>query len=88
MNEEKIRELLDRLFSLEYTSTYGSGYKLPIISKEHRTTVENVIRQWCLEFHDGYVGTLEAKCFAYEQFIKNSNFAPLLKTEQERVNNG
>lgn len=78
MNEESIRQLLNRLFDLKYRSEYGSGYNLPVISKEHQTMVESVIRKWALDSHDSKVGTLEAKVFVYEQIISNSNFAPMI----------
>ncbi|EGC8431305.1 hypothetical protein H9185_001184 [Listeria monocytogenes] len=85
MNESTIRELLSRLFAMSYTgkNEYIGNYQYPVISKEHRTDVENVIRQWALEFHDNRTGTLEAKVFVYEQIIKNSNFAPMLPEKDE-----
>ena len=80
MNEATIRELLSRLFAMRYTSKSAAigDYKLPVISENNRSEVENVIRQWALEFHDNRTGTLEAKCFVYEQIIRNSNFAPMI----------
>ena len=78
MNEESIRELLDRLFGLTYRSEYGN-YHLPVIGEHHRTEIEHIVRQWALDAHDSKVGTLEAKVFAYEQIISNSNFAPMIQ---------
>ena len=77
MNEESIRELLDRLFRLTYRSDYGN-YDLPVISREQKTKVEGVVRQWALDFHDSKVGKLEAKVFVYEKIISKSNFAPMI----------
>lgn len=82
MNEERIRELLDRLFSLKYKSDYGS-YMLPVIPKTHQQEVSQVVRQWALENHDKKVGTLEAKLFVYEQIIRNSNFAPMIQNNND-----
>ena len=79
MNEESIRELLDRLFGLTYRSEYGN-YDLPVIGGQHRTEIEHIVRQWALDNHDSKVGTLEAKVFAYEKIISNSNFAPMIQT--------
>lgn len=85
MNESTIRELLSRLFAMSRkgTTEFTRNYQYPVISEEHRKDVENVIRQWALEFHDNRTGTLEAKVFVYEQIIKNSNFAPMLPTESK-----
>ena len=82
MNEERILELLDRLFALEYQSEYSS-MMLPVISRTNQQDVSLVVRQWALENHDNKVGTLEAKVFVYEQIISNSNFAPMI----QNVNN-
>ena len=81
MNEATIKELLSRLFNMQYESKgYSIGnITLPVISKENQRDVENVVRQWALEFHDNRTGTLEAKVFVYEQIIKNSNFAPMIQ---------
>lgn len=78
MNEESIRELLDRLFGLTYRSEY-SNYDLPVIGGQHRTEIEHIVRRWALDNHDSKVGTLEAKVFAYERIISNSNFAPMIQ---------
>lgn len=81
MNEATINELLSRLFAMSYKrqSEYIRDWECFVIEKEHREAVENVIRQWALEFHENRIGTLEAKVFTYEQIIKNSNFAPIVQ---------
>ena len=80
MNEESIRELLDRLFCLTYkSSSFSGGFALPVIREDHRTEIEHIVRQWALDNHDSKVGALEAKVFAYEQIISNSNFAPMIQ---------
>lgn len=88
MNEESIRELLDRLFGLIYKSNgFSGGYALPVIREDHRTEVEHIVRQWALDNHDSKVGTLEAKVFVYEQIISNSNFAPMIQNSTTRGGN-
>ncbi len=45
MIEEKIKELLNSLFSLKYKWKGDMGnYTSEVISKEHRNDVENIIR--------------------------------------------
>lgn len=78
MNEESIRELLDRLFGLTYKSEYSHNFYVPVISEKYRKEVEQIVRQWALDTHDSKVGMLEAKVFVYEQIISNSNFAPMI----------
>lgn len=87
MNEESIRELLDRLFCLTYKSSFSGGYALPVIREDHRTEIEHIVRQWAIDNHDSKVGTLEAKVFAYEQIISNSNFAPMIQNSTTRGGN-
>lgn len=48
------------------------------IEPEAKIVVEQIIRQYLLENHDGKIGELEAKVYAYEKIIANSNFAPIL----------
>lgn len=85
MKEEKIKELLKSLFDLQYNwSSSGSSYKSAVINKEGRHNVENIIRKFILEGHDSKVGELEAKCFAYEQMIAKSTFAPMLPSEPKQ----
>ena len=88
MNEESIREVLDRLFCLTYkSSSFGGGYMIPVIREEHRTEIEHIVRQWAIDNHDSKVGTLEAKVFVYEQIISNSNFAPMIQNSTTRGGN-
>ena len=76
--EDLIKQLKDAKYKTE------DGYNLSILgSKEKENTVMNVIYTWALQQSE-YNGllrekaVLEAKCYAYEQILKNSNFAPLV----------
>ena len=83
MKEEKIKELLNSLFSLKYKWKGDMGnYTSEVISKEHRNDVENIIRSFLLDNRDEKLGVLESKIFMYEQIISKSNFAPMLETKE------
>ena len=79
MDNEKINQLMYELKSLTYNWRSGSdSYNSKVINKEGVDRVEQVIRQFLLDNHDGKLGQLEAKVFMYEQIIAKSNFAPML----------
>ena len=62
MKEEKIKELLNSLFSLKYKWKGDMGnYTSEVISKEHRNDVENIIRRFLLDNRDEKLGVLETK---------------------------
>jgi len=81
MNEQKIQELLQALFSLRYDwkGSDNSKYNTEVIAKDGRVLVDQVIRNFLLENRDEQVGILQAKVFMYEQIISKSNFAPMIK---------
>lgn len=84
MDEKAIQDLLHRLFMLKYRSEYTNGI-LDVISRDNQDRVEQVIRQWVLEQNDARLAALEAKCFAYEQIISNSNFAPMIHSNNTKL---
>lgn len=85
MTEEKVQELLENLRGLTYfTDILGKKERFSVIAQEGYDKVENVIRQFLLDNHDGEYGELQAKVYTYEKIIANSNFAPMIKKEQER----
>ena len=87
MSEEKLQELFKILRGLTYTSTIlGEKYKPSVISSEHFDQVETAIRQFLLDNHDSEYGELQAKVYAYEKIIANSNFAPMIDMERVREN--
>lgn len=84
LQEEKIQELLKRLFDLKYTWK-GSmdSYTEYIIKKENRSNIESVLRAFLLDSRDERTGILEAKVFTYEQIISKSNFSTILISEEK-----
>lgn len=76
--------LISKLEKLEYKSSYsGSTYMHSVISKDNLGLVKAVVTEWYdMYFGNEYgrkIGELEAKVYAYEQIIANSNFAPMIK---------
>ena len=70
-----IDKICDELFKLKYR-TIGDGYELPVIN----TSGQNLVRETILKVINDYHSDLEAKVYAYEKIISNSNFAPLIET--------
>lgn len=80
-----LEALVSKLMSLKYEDKGYSGgtYQYPVISEKHIDMVKTAIVEW----YDMYFGAeyaskiaeLEAKVYAYEQIIANSNFAPVIK---------
>jgi len=85
-----IESLLQKLFNLEYVSgkSYDGGSRraYSIIGEYdgQQTIVRNAVEEWYLEQKERQnvkIAELEAKIYAYEKIIANSNFKPLLNTE-------
>lgn len=90
MNEEKIKELLNVLFSTTATqrsSIGGSNYTVKIIEPDHQMSVEQIIRGFLLDNRDSKIGELEAKVFVYEQIIAKSNFSTVINTKNTTETN-
>lgn len=99
-----IEELLQKLFSLKYVSSIGGrSEEYNIISdySGQRTIVRNAVEEWYLgqqERQNVKIAELEAKVYAYEKIIANSNFKPLIMDaegylekhtiKEGKVNNG
>lgn len=74
-----LEELLEQLKKLKYKSEIlGEIEEFDVIKKSEFYMVENLIRQFVLDNHDEQLGLLQAKVYAYEQIIANSNFAPMI----------
>ena len=80
-----IDNLIERLMSLTYRNK-SDTYDFPIISDGHKDKVFNEIMSWyktqnisneIIEYKRK-IAELEAKVYAYEKIIANSNFAPIL----------
>ena len=79
-----ITSLIERLKSATYRDK-GDKYDYHVISSANAETVVNrVISEWASEQISDVelnrkCGELEAKCYAYEKIIANSNFAPIMQ---------
>ena len=78
--------LIKRLMSLTYRDR-GDIYDLPIISDRHKDKVFAEIMSWYQTQNVSNeiieckrkIAELEAKVYAYEKIIANSNFAPIMR---------
>ena len=75
MGEDKLQALFERLRKLKYRS---DRWDLPVIREKSFDAVEAIIRQFFTENLAKENGEMQAKIYAYEQIIANSNFAPML----------
>lgn len=78
-----IESLLKKLFDLKYAR---ESREVNIIGTYNgqQTIVRNAVIEWYLEQTERQnvkIAELEAKVYAYEKIIANSNFKPLLNTE-------
>lgn len=61
------------------------GYEF---SSDEKASIKSTVLDWCSaeQERDNQLvkekATFEAKCYAYEEIIANSNFAPLIKTQK------
>lgn len=74
--------LLNMLKKVEYPSEYSSSkFMINVINEKHMPLIKTAVVEWYdMYFGSEYarkIGELEAKVYAYEQIIANSNFAPL-----------
>lgn len=75
MNEQEFQALIDEL----NVSKTGISWTIP--GSENRKDVELFIRKHFFQSESQKrISFLEAKIFAYEQIISNSNFAPVIKS--------
>ena len=80
-----IQKIVDDL--TEATYIWGSGnYKDHVLTEKAIPTAQGIIAQ-DLEEEARKRAELEAKCFAYEAVISNSNFAPMFETKKEQTQN-
>lgn len=76
--------LLIMLQKVEYKSEYsGSNFMIKAINEKHMPLIKAAVIEWYdMYFGSEYarkIGELEAKVYAYERIIANSNFAPILQ---------
>lgn len=79
-----INELIEILMSLKYRNE-SEQIEYYVISSRNRALVSNEVRKWFEEQNikatidiQTKIAELEAKVYAYEKIIANSNFAPIL----------
>ena len=87
-----IDNLIKRLMSLTYRNK-NDTYDFPIISDSYKDKVFNEIMSWYQTQNISNeiieckrkIAELEAKVYAYEKIIANSNFAPIIgKISEEK----
>ena len=87
-----IDNLIERLMSLTYRDR-GDKYDFNVISDSHKDKVFNEIMSWyktqnvsneIIEYKRK-IAELEAKVYAYEKIIANSNFAPIISKEKSEL---
>ena len=76
-----VNELINDLEKASYKTDSGSTWYLISGSKSH-TLLRTVIYEWAAKQDEAKnktrIAELEAKVYAYEQIIANSNFAPVI----------
>ena len=85
-----IDNLIKRLMSLTYRNK-NDTYDFPIISDSYKDKVFNEIMSWYNAQNISNeiteckikIAELEAKVYAYEKIIANSNFAPIIREISE-----
>lgn len=85
-----IDNLIERLMSLTYRNK-NDTYDFPIISDSYKDKVFNEIMSWYNAQNISNeiteckikIAELEAKVYAYEKIIANSNFAPIMRKNSD-----
>lgn len=78
-------DLVSKIMSLEYEEKGYSGgtFQYNVVHEKHRDMVKTAIVEWYdMNFGVEYgrkIAELEAKVYAYEHIIANSNFLPILQ---------
>ena len=83
MKAENIKNLVQELLNkkVDYVDYEGKHSKMNLIwDKENsKQILEQIITQHILYNRDSRIAELESKVFMYEEIIKKSNFAPMVK---------
>lgn len=84
MDEEKLKNFLNEIFSLQVIVQMSdkSTFETNLISRDGRTIFEQALRNFLLENRNKKIGILDARVYAYEQIIANSNFAPIVPNQK------
>ena len=84
--------LIERLMNLRYSGNEDK-YDFNVIHAKHKDKVFNEIMSWYKEQNTSNelieykrkIAELEAKVYAYEKIIANSNFAPIISKETGEI---
>ena len=81
-----INDLIERLMGLKHKEK-GDSYSYSVIYREYQPIIENAVKTWWAEQLTDIdaskrIGELEAKVYAYEKIIANSNFKPLILADK------
>ena len=84
-----IDNLLEILMSLKYKNE-SEQVEYHVISPRNRALVSNEVKKWFEEQNikatidiQTKIAELEAKVYAYEKIIANSNFAPIMRKNSD-----
>lgn len=76
-----VNKIAERIASATYKcqsySSRGEFWDAPVVSQEAIPTLLNILNEELAEIYTEKA-ELEAKCFAYEAIISNSNFKPII----------
>ena len=79
-----IDRLYNKLIGLTFSNKYSGGsYDLPVIEKGGRDIFKSALYEELSQEFNSYsarIASLEAKVYAYEAIIANSNFKPMLNS--------
>jgi len=84
-------KLIDNICNANYTYKNGTSTivnKYSSTANEERAAIAKVVYDWASTQLDDSkrIAELEAKCYAYEQIISNSSFAPVLTVQPQMEN--
>ena len=82
MGKDKLQELFEQLRNLKYRS---DRWTFPVINENNFNDVETIIRQFFTENLAKENGEMQAKLYAYEKIIANSNFAPMIPQKAKEL---
>lgn len=78
----KTDELIERICNIKYTRGSEEFRLVYDFSHEPKRQIENCVREWGYEI-DKEIAKLEAKVYAYESIIRNSNFKGVLAEKEQ-----
>lgn len=83
-SSELANDICKRIFKLEEKSSMSNSY-YPLIDNKNKQSIIDIVTTTINEHTIDRVAELEAKVFVYEEMIKKSNFAPMVKSSDDDV---